>query len=448
MTNAVNTQQAPTTPWLTDPAPGALLTSDIPATGGAIKRCAEDFLVEEIPSYEPHGEGEHLYLFIEKRDLTTTQAVGIVARRFGVRRGAVGYAGMKDKRAITRQWLSVHIPGHDASTPTEVHDERLTTLRSGWHTNKLRVGHLAGNRFTIEIRGCDPARAAEAQRTLDTLAATGFANRAGEQRFGSTARNHLLGRADLLSDARLMLDLLLGPTHEPGRADEQARQRYAEGDHDGAFALFPRTARSERQALRSLREGGGPEDAVRAIDMTQRRFWVTAFQSAVFNRILDQRIGEGRLATLREGDLAMKQRNGAVFTVDAQTIADPDTHTRLAQLRISPTGPIWGTAMTEAQGATGEAERAALEETGVTIEYLAQFERRTRQPIAGARRALRAPMLVDREPPRAEAFTDGRGPGVRCVFALPRGAFATEVMREVMGDASTGANDHGVDDDA
>lgn len=421
------------------PGEGALLTRSIPGVGGVIKQHAEDFIVEEIPSYEPVGEGEHLYLFIEKRDLTTTQAVGIVARRFGVRRNAVGYAGMKDKRAITRQWLSVHLPGHDETTPMEVTDERLITLKADWHANKLRVGHLAGNRFTITIRECDETRVDNARQTLESLATTGFANRAGEQRFGSTARNHLLGRSELLGDHQQTLDLLLGPTGAEGRADERARECYADGDYAGAFALFPRTARAERQALRALLDGGDAERAVRTIDMTQRRFWVTAFQSAVFNRVLDLRIDSGELATLREGDLAIKQRNGAVFAVDAETLNDPDTHTRLADLKISPTGPIWGSSMTTASGATGEIERNALAETGVTLEHIAGFESRTRQPIAGARRALRAPMTN----PNAEAGSDERGPFIRCRFDLPKGAFATEIMREVMTSADhTSTDDH------
>ena len=418
--------------WLTDPGAGAVLTRDIPGVGGVIKQHAQDFIVEEIPSYEPVGEGEHLYLLIEKHDLTTTQAVGIVARRFGVRRGAIGYAGMKDKRAITRQWLSVHLPGHDETTPTEVHDERLRTLKSDWHANKLRVGHLAGNKFIITIRGCDPARKEDAERTLASLCATGFANRAGEQRFGSTARNHLLGRAELLGDAQAILDLLLGPTGSATRGDERARECYANGDFEGALALFPRTARTERQGLRQLIDGDDASRAADTIDMTQRRFWVTAFQSAIFNHVLDLRIKSDELATLREGDLAMKQRNGAVFAVDREVLVDPDTHYRLDNLKISPTGPVWGVKMTQASGQTGEIEQAALDEAGVTLDDIASFEQRTRQPIAGARKALRAPIDCSGGAPVVESGADEHGPFIRCTFALPKGAFATEVMREIM----------------
>jgi len=343
--------------WLFSPTGGARLTRDIPGVGGRIKQRPEDFVVEEIPAYEPAGAGEHLYLLIEKRNLATTQAIGIVARRFGVRRSAVGYAGMKDKRAVTRQWLSVQLPGHNASTPTEVHDDRLTTLRSAWHANKLRVGHLAGNCFEITIRECDQARAADARRILESLAQTGFANRSGEQRFGSTGRNHLLGRADLLRDATGTLDLLLGPTDDPDRGDEPARQAYARGDYTQAMERFPGTARTERRVLSALIAGADAPRACAEIDTTQRRFWVNAFQSALFNRVLDQRIEEGLLATLLEGDLAFKHRNGAVFAVDGHALADPDTRRRLEALEISPSGPIWGSAMTEASGDVGALER-------------------------------------------------------------------------------------------
>src|SRR4051794_30884966 len=90
------------------PRPLPLLTADLPGTGGAAKGSPEDFLVEEIPAYLPTGIGEHLYLWIEKRDLSTQDAVRIVAALLGVKDRDIGYAGQKDRKAVTRQWLSVH----------------------------------------------------------------------------------------------------------------------------------------------------------------------------------------------------------------------------------------------------------------------------------------------------------------------------------------------------
>src|SRR5450759_2015009 len=107
----------------------------------------DSFLVEEIPAYLPSGQGEHTYLWIEKQNLTTLDAVGKLARVLGVEARDVGYAGMKDRRATTRQWLSVL--GVDPARAREIAVEGLRVLAIGRHGNKLRVGHLHGNRFEI-----------------------------------------------------------------------------------------------------------------------------------------------------------------------------------------------------------------------------------------------------------------------------------------------------------
>ena len=88
------------------------ITPDIPGTGGVIKERPEDFLVEEVPAYTPCGEGEHIYLFVEKRNLPTMNMVRILARHFGVKRQQVGTAGLKDRLAVTRQMVSIHAPGY------------------------------------------------------------------------------------------------------------------------------------------------------------------------------------------------------------------------------------------------------------------------------------------------------------------------------------------------
>ena len=97
----------------TDPhvAPALYITADVPGTGGAIKQRPEDFLVDETAAYQPSGEGDHLYLFVEKRNLSTLEAARVLAGHFGVPPDSVGFAGMKDRVAITRQLFSVYAPG-------------------------------------------------------------------------------------------------------------------------------------------------------------------------------------------------------------------------------------------------------------------------------------------------------------------------------------------------
>lgn len=428
--------------------PSVYLTADIPPVGGRIKERPEDFLVEEIPLYEPQGSGEHLYLFVEKTNLSTSQMIASIARHFGVSHDAVGFAGMKDKRAVTRQLVSVHLPGRRHETFPELRQDRLAVLWADWHVNKLRPGHLAGNRFIIRIRGVDATRVVHAHRVLARLEKTGVPNRAGEQRFGYLGRNHEIGRALLLGNYREALDLLLGPGDLAPPTQTEARRLYAERKYAQARDLFPRTARTERRALSALARGDGPKRAIDEMDPLQRRYFITAFQSAVFNAVLEDRLRAGTFARLEEGDLAWKHDNGAVFPVTADELAGEGARIlreRLERLEISPSGPMWGAEMTRASGAVAERELAALTASGVTPEMMTEYRQRTGDRLAaeGARKPLRVPLMY----PDVEGGVDEHGHYIRCTFELPRGAFATVVMREIMKPELAGSPPEPEDDD-
>src|SRR5205814_6325698 len=124
-------------------SPPPLLTSDLPGIGGKIKTIPEDFEVEEIPAYEPSGEGDFLYLWIEKRDMGAEYFTRQVAKRLDIPVGEVGTAGLKDRRAVTRQMVSV--PGTVEARLPQLDGDGITVLRVSRHTNKLRPGHLHGN---------------------------------------------------------------------------------------------------------------------------------------------------------------------------------------------------------------------------------------------------------------------------------------------------------------
>ncbi len=411
--------------------PGLYITGDVPGIGGVIRQRPEDFLVEEIPAYEPCGEGEHLYMLVEKRDMATLHMVRVIANHFGVRPDAVGVAGLKDKRAVTRQLVSVHVPGRKPADFPALRHESITIHWTDLHTNKLRRGHLAGNRFVIRVRNVSPASVVHAHRSLTRLARIGAPNRLGPQRFGALGLNHEIGRALILEDHQRVLDLLLGPggaPGEPGNSPSRAREAYAAGDLEQALALTPRSARTERHALSTLVRTKNPNRAVWGIDPAERSFFVTAFQSAIFNRVLEARMADGTFAQLIEGDLAFRHDNGAVFPIGPAELADGSVAQRLARLEISPTGPMWGPQSMLAGGAVGELERRALDESGVTIEQLGAHVRAARIHVEGARRPLRVPLMH----PDVEGGVDEHGPYVKCRFELPRGAFATVVMDEIM----------------
>ncbi|MEM8739114.1 MAG: tRNA pseudouridine(13) synthase TruD [Planctomycetota bacterium] len=407
------------------------LTAEFPGTGGTLKNRPEDFLVDEQPLYEPCGEGEHLYLFIEKKQATTQDLVRRVAKAFRIKRSDVSYAGMKDKHAVTRQHLSVYRPG---ATPQEDHDalQRFAeypyaqVLWADRHTNKLRRGHHGGNRFVIRLRDVPPTAVLQARPILERLANDGFPNYLGEQRFGYRQNSHTLGKLMLRGEWQPFLDEMLGrPRPSESPAVQDARAAYEAGDYDRALEHMPKSLRADRQALDALRQHKTPEQAVASIDRTQRDFLVSAAQSAVFNAVVDRRLRDGTLATLLPGDLAWKHDRRACFAVDAATAAEENAPGgRVAAQAVSPSGPFWGPGMTQAAGPVLDAERQALLDAGLDE---SDFENQRHLSTDGTRRPLRE-RLHD---PEYSGGVDEHGPYLKLAFTLRRGAFATMVVREV-----------------
>lgn len=158
------------------------------ALAGAIRTTAEDFLVEEVGGFAPSGEGEHLLLEIEKRGMNTAFAAKLIAQWAGVAEMAIGYAGLKDRHAVTRQRFSVQLPGRPVPDLDALQAQGLRVLGHAWHAKKLPRGALAGNRFRLVLRRVQGDAAAIAAR-LQAIAARGVPNYFGEQRFGREGAN-------------------------------------------------------------------------------------------------------------------------------------------------------------------------------------------------------------------------------------------------------------------
>jgi len=154
----------------------------------AIRTIPEDFFVEEIDGFEASGEGEHLLLTIEKRGMNTAFAAKRIAEWAGVAEMAIGYAGLKDRHAVTRQRFSVHLPKRNAPDIGALQSDELRVLDQAWHAKKLPRGALAGNRFKLVLRDLRGERDAIDAR-LQTIAGQGVPNYFGEQRFGRGGAN-------------------------------------------------------------------------------------------------------------------------------------------------------------------------------------------------------------------------------------------------------------------
>ncbi len=159
-----------------------LLTDDFPGVGGRIKVEPEDFEVEEIPSYEPLGHGEHLFLWVQKVGVGPEHFTRTIAQRLNVPVNSVGVAGLKDRHAISRQWVSV--PQGAEANLAKLDGGGITLLKHTRHQNKLKTGHSRGNRFRILIRDADPTQTEALAAVLDRLRTLGMPNYYGPQRFG------------------------------------------------------------------------------------------------------------------------------------------------------------------------------------------------------------------------------------------------------------------------
>ena len=399
----------------TDALPFA--TPDAPGIGGTLKQRPEDFFVQELPLYEPSGEGEHVLFEVQKVGLGTFEAIERMSKAFHVKPREFGYAGLKDKHAVTRQLFSVRGVTEEAVMTTPV--AGLTPQWAARHGNKLKLGHLAGNRFAVKVRDVEPTSVVRVRPMLTRLEAAGLPNYFGEQRFGRRDDNDRVGAALLRQDAAAVVAQLLGsPTASDEYEEARARMAVDEGNYREALELWPRRG-AEQRVLARLAESGDPAAAVAGIDKKMRRLYVSALQSRLFNRIVADRLVEGTLGTMKAGDLAWKHANGACFRV-----LDPAAEqARADAFDISPTGPLFGRKMSDPTGDPAESEAAALAHYGLTREDFRQSPDRP----DGARRPLR----VRPTDTTLAAGVDEFGPHVTVAFTLPPGAYATTLMREI-----------------
>jgi tRNA pseudouridine13 synthase len=402
-------------------------TPDIPGIGGTLKERPEDFFVQEMPLYEASGQGEHVFCEIQKIRLTTFQAIDRLAAALNVSQRDIGYAGMKDAQAISRQLFSIW-----GVTPEQVMALALPDITVQWaarHGNKLRLGHLSANRFAIKIRNVNPTDVIKLAPMAELLQKRGMPNYFGEQRFGHRGDNDKLGAALVRGDDKQVLTHLLGTPME--NVDDpqslKARSAFDTGNLEQAMKHFPRRCGMERRILARYIKTGNPSAAARIVDQRLRRLWVSALQSSLFNQVATARIST--LNTLMTGDLAYKHQNGAVFSVEDAALEQP----RADAFEISPTGPLVGYRMTLPKDEPLRIEQAAMDAIGLAP---ANFRSEGRLKVKGARRPLRV-RPADME---FSAGVDEFGSYIAAAFTLPAGSFATILLRELMKNDTDQAN--------
>jgi len=164
------------------------------------RQSPRDFVVEEIPLYEFSGEGEHLILQVRKKNLSTNEMIGQIARYLGIKNREIGYAGLKDKHAMTIQYISLHKKYEESME--NFNFDGIKIVSKTYHNNKIRIGHLKGNRFYIKLKKVNPTSAAKIDEALKNIGKFGMPNFFGYQRFGNDGDNHILGEKLAKGEAR------------------------------------------------------------------------------------------------------------------------------------------------------------------------------------------------------------------------------------------------------
>lgn len=264
-----------------------------------IRTIPEDFIVEEKLGFQPDGHGEHVFLYIRKRNMNTEYVARILARHAGTRTVSVGYAGLKDRFACTSQYFTVHLPGARDDSPdwTELEGDQLKILSVSRHSRKLRRGGLAENLFRLRLREVQGNRDDLSDR-LQTINAAGVPNYFMEQRFGHECNNLV-------------------------------------------------------QAERLLLQGK------RIKDRHKRGLYLSAARSWLFNLVLSRRVEMNNWDTGLNGDSFMLDGSRSCFLVD---VVDNDIEARLVNQEIHPAGPLWGGGRNLATATALQLEEEALKE--------------------------------------------------------------------------------------
>ncbi len=420
--------------------------SSAPGIGGILKQTPEDFRVRELSSYpKPDPAGPYTVLRLESRDWEQHELAQQIARRLRVPAQGIRWAGTKDRRAIAERILSY--PG----LPPLEGDLGLpgVSVLEAYRTREAVVlGHHYGNAFEIRIHRIEASRdavlerVAQVNRELAELG--GFPNFFGPQRFGEVRPiTHEVGRELVRGNVADAVDLYLTAT-PPGESPLGTAARLAYADHHDpmrGLREFPPNLRFERLLLDHLARGHTPARALRALGRPLRVLFVHAYQSYLFNLYLTERrraalsltsplVGDYVLRSARDGTVP----GTGIVPVGADNLAEVRDQTTRGQALLA--APLVGHTTPVLGGSGGGLFEALLERDGVRRD---QFRVPAAPEISSA--GSWRPLLT--LAPTLRLFREGESdpadPVAELHFSLPRGSYATVLLRELIKRGATRA---------
>jgi len=397
--------------------------------GGKIKKEPEDFIVEEASIYPPPSEGRYIIARIKAKNWEMNRLVEKLASNLKISTNAIGYAGIKDKRAITVQLMSF---------PVEM--ERLKNVRIPnveidilYKSSKpIYSGKLLGNWFHIIVRDVK-ATHEEVQDIMEEIEKLSIIpNFFGVQRFGVTRPiTHIVGKYILKNEMEKAIMTYVAKPVE-GEDDESYRARkFLEetGDFEEALKIYPKKLVFERRIIEYLASHPGEwKKALMKLPKNLVRIFLHAYQSYLFNRILSRRIKKGLpIHEAVEGDIVIPWEKEMVIQskegimVNKQNIEK--INKQIKRWKCFPSAAIYGYELLRAGGEMGEIEKEVAEEEGIKEEefkmpHMPEFACR------GMRRIIVAPLK--------NIKWDFDGENLYLSFFLPKGCYATSLLREIM----------------
>lgn len=361
-----------------------------PEVQGVLKDTPEDFLVEEVINYPLTGEGEHLWCWVEKCNQNTDWVAGMLAKWAGCAKRNVGFAGLKDRFAITRQWFSIQLPGKADPNPDSLNIEGVRIIKMQRHNRKLQRGGLAGNRFTLNIKNLqagDELDVENKQKILESVEERlefikkhGMPNYFGTQRFGRGGNN--------LIEAQKLIQAI-------------SNSDAALDDRD-----------NRKKSKRGRRSNRG--------NRNQQSLYISALRSWMFNELLSERVKQHTWKQIIDGDVVQLEGSSKWFVAEQEML--PELEERACIADVHPTGALFGDGDLDSQNLAKKIELLIAEKHPDWCAGLADLR------IQQARRPLRVMPLE-----LQWSWTDVDGElQLALSFMLPAGSFATMLVRELL----------------
>ncbi|CAB49544.1 tRNA pseudouridine(13) synthase TruD [Pyrococcus abyssi] len=395
--------------------------SETPGIGGRIKVKPEDFIVREIIPKSIFKGNCQIYL-MKKRNWETIAAIKEIAKRIGIHYSEIGFAGTKDRHAVTYQYISVCRDVRKEVEKLKIRDVELKFVGYG---RPLKLGFLLGNFFLIRVR--DVKRPELIPKIIEELKIKGgFPNYFGIQRFGEKRSvNHIVGKLLLEGKYEEAAEVFLGYPGN-GMEGDEARKRFLETkDVDLALEEFPKFLRYERAMLYRYRETRSWKKAFLVLPRPILRIFIHAFQAYLFNLYLSRRIEEGLpLNEAIPGDIVVQVKRGIPLRTRTYRVTETNVdfvNEKIKRGEAMVSGPIFGYSYRKAHGIPGRLEEEILDENEVNVEMFKKLPKPMREP--GGRREL----LIK---PRKFAYKR-KEEEVLFKFFLPKGVYATSVLREI-----------------